>query len=116
MNFNFEEWAELARQDQVAFEKKRTADLRETIEQSAHSDGARRRLNGLQFRVDMIRRRHRHALGACIDISNLMLSYFYQLASLNIEQIRRQVTDSPPQRCRLIPFRPVRSKSRQPDR
>lgn len=110
MSFNFEEWAQLARQDQVAFEKKRAAAIQEAIEQSAHSNRQRRRLHGLQFQVDMLRRKHKNALGACIELSSLLLTYYSRLVSLDIEQIRRKSNDRRRQDCQLIHFDPAKRK------
>ena len=105
MLFDFEEWAQLAKQDQAAFEKKRAAAIKQAIEDSANSERERRMLNGLQFRVDMVRRKHKHALGACIEISDMLMDQFYQLANLDMEQIIREAKASEHKsRCQVLPF------------
>lgn len=114
MIFDFEEWAQLAKQDQAAFERKRAATIKQAIEDSAHSERERRMLHGLQFRVDMVRRKHKHALGACIEISDMLMDHFYQLAHLDMEDIVRQAT--PPDQdsnCRILPFKPVSDRNKR---
>jgi Protein of unknown function (DUF3135) len=77
MNFDFDEWAELYRTDQAAFEERR----REAIEQviGSSSGATRARLLGLQFRIDMECRRAKTPLGRCIRISAMMWESFAQL-------------------------------------
>lgn len=81
MVFNFDEWASLAKQDCIAFEQKRAATLQQYITAHAKTTDDLRRLNGLQFRVDMIRRKHKTPLAACIAISKLLMDHVYQLAN-----------------------------------
>lgn len=107
MIFNFEEWAQLARQDQAAFEEKRAATIRRAIEDTAHSERERRMLNGLQFKVDMVRRRHKTPLGACIALSDMLMQQVHQLTSLDIEQLLESVSSStslPHEKAKIIPF------------
>ncbi len=114
MLFDFEEWAQLAKQDQAAFERKRAAAIKQVIDDSAHSERERRMLNGLQFRVDMVRRKHKHALGACIEISDMLMDHFYQLANLDMEEIIRQATATEAHSsCRIIPFKAVRDRKKR---
>lgn len=112
MLFDFEEWAQLAKQDQAAFERKRAATIKQAIEDSANSERERRMLNGLQFRVDMVRRKHKHALGACIEISDMLFEHFYQLANLDLDEIARESNaETQKKPCQVIPFKPVSNKS-----
>ena len=68
--FDFEAWARLAREDPEAFESARRRVIEAFIDSApAHR---RRRLQGLQFRVDLERRRARTPLAACIRISGMM--------------------------------------------
>ena len=68
--FDFDEWKSLAERDPLAFERRR----RDTIEAAilACPDNRRPRLRGLQFRIDMERRRAKCALGACVRMSEMM--------------------------------------------
>ena len=73
---DFDEWMELAKVDPDAFELLREKYVRGIINQA----GGRRhkkRLEGLQFQVDMIRRKAKNPLGSCIRISNLMHEHLY---------------------------------------
>lgn len=107
MIINFEEWSLLAKQDQAAFEKKRVAVIRQCINETAQSDAERRRLNGLQFRIDMVRRRHSHALGACIEISDMLMAQFNRLIKLDLEQIIQQDRHESKNSCQILQFRPA---------
>lgn len=90
MIFDFEEWARLARQDRAAFERKRTAIIRQAIAETAHSERELRMLNGLQFRIDMLRRKHKTPLGACVAISNMLMNNVHQLVHLDINELYEQ--------------------------
>ena len=68
--FDFDRWAELAQADPEAFEAWRQALIEEAIE--AAPAGSRPRMRGLQFRIDLERRRARTPLKACMRISSLM--------------------------------------------
>ena len=74
VNFNFEYWMHLYREDPNLFEAKRKRILEEFIDKTRHS---KRRLNGLQFKIDMERQKSRSAMGACIRLSDLMKAHFY---------------------------------------
>jgi len=87
MKFDFDEWAQLAKQDMVAFEEKRDATLKQFIESCASNDDELRRLNGLQFQINMIRRKHKSPMGACIAISEMMMDKLYELVTLDITDI-----------------------------
>jgi hypothetical protein len=108
MIFDFEEWARLAKQDRVAFERKRTATIRRAIAETAHSERELRMLNGLQFRIDMLRRRHKSPLGACVAISNLLIQNVHQLVQIDINELYEQ-SQRPPslsESATIIPFPP----------
>lgn len=67
---DFDEWQALAKSDPQEFEARRTQVIEDFI-QSAPDD-LQRRLRGLQFRVDMERRRAANPLSACMRISDMM--------------------------------------------
>jgi hypothetical protein len=69
-SFDFDEWKSLACNDPDAFERRRQAVIDEFL--SSVPESRQRRLRGLQFRIDMERRRARTPLGACIKISTMM--------------------------------------------
>ena len=69
-SFDFDEWSQLAKDDPFAFEARRIALIEEYLRQFPQS--GQRRLRGLQFRIDMVRRRARTPMGACLKISSMM--------------------------------------------
>jgi hypothetical protein len=69
-SFNFEEWAALASQDPDAFEQRRKDYIETFI--STQPSSKQRKLRGLQFKIDMERRRARTPMGACIKLSSMM--------------------------------------------
>lgn len=74
-DFDFESWRQLAQDDPEAFEARRRAEFERVIEQApAHLQP---RLRGLQWRLDMARRRHTHPLGACVDAFQEMWNMVY---------------------------------------
>jgi hypothetical protein len=77
MEFDFDAWAKLARENPEEFERQRTAMVRATIE-SAPAEH-RKRLEGLQFQIDLERQRSSTPLGACIRLNSLMWSGFHRL-------------------------------------
>jgi len=74
-DFDFEEWAALAKSDPQAFEAKR----QEAIEQLivATTPRMQTRLRGLQWRIDMDRRRASTPLTSCMQIFNKMWASVY---------------------------------------
>lgn len=68
--FDFDEWASLAKANPHAFEARRQALIDNFLGQ--FPDPERRRLRGLQFRIDMERRRARTPMAACIRLSSMM--------------------------------------------
>jgi len=68
--FDFDDWSQLAKDDPSAFEARRLALIEEFLLQFPQPD--QQRLRGLQFRIDMVRRRARTPMGACLKISSMM--------------------------------------------
>ncbi len=68
--FNFDEWLELAARDPEGFEQRRQAVIENYL--STLPLSKQRRMRGLQFRIDMERRRAHTAMGACIRLSSMM--------------------------------------------
>jgi hypothetical protein len=75
-DFDFEVWAALAREDPVEFERRRRAAIDALI---ASIPANRRRLEGIQFRVDMERQLARTPLKACLRMSAMMWEAFLDL-------------------------------------
>ena len=68
--FDFDHWLALARDDPEAFEVERRALIEALILRAAPD--RQRRLRGLQFRIDMERRRARTPMAACLRFQSLM--------------------------------------------
>ncbi len=68
--FDFDEWSRLAKTDPTAFEARRLALIEEYLRRFPPLD--QRRLRGLQFRIDMERRRARTPMAACLRLSSMM--------------------------------------------
>ena len=68
--FDFDEWSRLAKTDPAAFETRRLA----LIEAYLHRfpPQPQRRLRGVQFRIDMERRRARTPMAGCLKLSAMM--------------------------------------------
>lgn len=74
-DFDFEEWASLANTDPEAFEAKREEAIAQLI--SGASPRMQTRLRGLQWRIDMDRRRASNPLSSCMHIFNQMWKSVY---------------------------------------
>jgi hypothetical protein len=68
--FKFEQWADLAERDPNAFEEARRRVLQSLIDSAPSAQ--RRRLQGLQWRIDAERERAPNPLVACMKISRMM--------------------------------------------
>ncbi|MBA2350814.1 MAG: DUF3135 domain-containing protein [Burkholderiales bacterium] len=77
MAFDFDTWAHLAKHDKDEFERRRQAAVEQLI--ASAPPASQRRLRGLQFRIDMERRRAVTPLGACVRISEMMWDSVFEL-------------------------------------
>jgi hypothetical protein len=66
----FDDWRELASHDPDAFEAARSAVIEEFL--ASAPDHSRRRLRGLQWRIDTIREHSSNPMAACLDIYSMM--------------------------------------------
>lgn len=74
-DFDFEDWASLAKTDPQAFEAKREEAISQLI--SGASPHMQTRLRGLQWRIDMERSRASNPLSSCMLIFNQMWHSVY---------------------------------------
>ncbi len=74
VDFDFSHFAELAQNDPEGFERARQRLIDELIEQAPA--GQQQRLRGLQFRIDMERRRAKTPYAACVRVSRMMWETF----------------------------------------
>ncbi|MEK7323093.1 MAG: DUF3135 domain-containing protein [Pseudomonadota bacterium] len=79
--FDFDSWAKLAATDSQAFEEKRRETIEHVIEQI--SPDRQPRLRGLQWRIDVERKKHRHPLAACSQLFNKMWASVYGAGGLS---------------------------------
>ncbi len=111
MDFDWETWSNLARSDPAAFEQRRKQAIEALI--AAAPEHQRQRLNALQCRIDLERRRSSSPLGACIRMSNLMWERFTEVQQvLNAFSMRRPASSismrmPPVESAQIVPF-PVR--------
>jgi hypothetical protein len=94
---------ELARNNPDELERLRLEEIENLISQAPIH--LRKRLRGLQFQIDCKRRLHKNPLGACIEISRLMLDSLQDL-NLAIQGELKPTTASSEQRrpAEVIPF------------
>jgi len=74
-SFDFDYWASLYQNDPEGFEREREKFVNDYIEYVGHGS---KRLRGMQFRIDMERRRSKNLMGACIRLSGLMMYQFHE--------------------------------------
>jgi hypothetical protein len=119
--FDFDEWAALAQSDPQAFESRRLALIEDYLGQFPSPE--QRRLRGLQFRIDMERRRARTPMAACLRLSAMMWDSLLGAHGLKqaLDAMLPQTTASPPTQpefrrapARVIPFSNPRT-CRSPD-
>ena len=101
----FEVLVDMARNDPEGLETLRRS-LTNAVIAGASSDTTRRRLQGLQFRVDLERRRASTPLAAAIRISEMMC---HSLASLHASMVLPAETEeaatAAPANANVVPFR-----------
>lgn len=109
MDFDFDKWAQLSRDDPAEFERQREAALGAII--AAAPSAHRQRLEGLQFRLNMERQRSSSPLGACVRLSSLMWVGFYRLRK-ELDAAARGLTAPKPARAsaEVISFALARSR------
>ncbi len=107
--FDFDEWLELAKRDPVGFELRRHAVIENYLNTLPLSK--QRRMRGLQFRIDMERRRAHTAMGACIKLSSMMWDALVgpggltsSIQMLTTSQPHLQKTESP-RNAQVLSFR-----------
>lgn len=106
IQFDFKEWAELARQDPDRFESRRSRIINEAIRR-VPSD-KQEMLHRLQWKVDRVRELKRTPLAACMAISHLMWESFNDLHTsyVNLAQLKAGQNIPPVNlpKAKVIPF------------
>jgi len=75
LKFSFDECAKLAVENPAAFEEYRKQLLEHEIQCSNPCN--QRRLKGVQFEIDMARRKSKTPMASCLKVYALMMDYFY---------------------------------------
>jgi len=99
----FDVLVDMARNDPQRLETLRRK-LTESVIAGANTEQRRKRLEGLQFRIDLERRRARSPLAATIKISEMMC---HSLAALHRSMVTPFVVDQsydPPQSAKILEF------------
>lgn len=68
--FDFDEWAKMAKDDPDAFENRRKKMIRDVIDNTAPE--IKRRMQGLQWQIDNIRSTSANPMASCLKISQMM--------------------------------------------
>jgi Protein of unknown function (DUF3135) len=110
-DFDFDEWVCLAQTDPEAFERRRRALIDELIVSAP--ERLRQRLHGLQFQIDMERRRSRTPYASCLRVSRMMWQMFVgedgfratlcDFAGQNTSATLRRANTAPIQ-AKVLPF------------
>lgn len=120
--FDFDYWANLAKRDPEGFEVLRTQYLQDAIARS--SPRHHRRLKGLQFQLDLERRRAKTPMAACLKFSELMMNSLHEellpllngVANGSVYAVLQRARRSTNELARVIPFqRPGERSGRSED-
>ena len=109
-DFNFDDWAALAKSDPQAFEEKRRAVIEQVI--AAAPGRQQARLRGLQWRLDIERGQCHHPLVSCTRMFNKMWAAVYGEGGL-VDALNG---NAPPAESALAPILPFASGKRTPEK
>lgn len=70
LQFDFDHWASIAKENPELFESMRTQLLEQMIQRSPEQ--IKQRMEGLQWRIDQVRNRSSNPLSSCLRISKMM--------------------------------------------
>ena len=108
-SFDFNTWKELAEKDPAAFEQQRQAVLESTINEA--SAGARQRLRGLQWRIDMERAQCSNPTLSFLKIYKQMWGAVYgKNGLLDALNCKVQHVDETTPTAKILPFDAVRPR------
>ncbi len=74
-NFDFDQWARIAKKDPEQFERMRQELINGAINQAP--DHLKQRMEGLQWQIDQIRNQSKSPIESCLKISQKMLDNIY---------------------------------------
>lgn len=105
--FEFERWADLARDDPQGFESARRKVLESLIESAPPE--RKQRLSGLQWQIDRERERAGTPMAACLKLSSMMWDKVLGAGGLveGLEQLSgdRPVPAAPREAAAVLPFK-----------
>ena len=96
----FDQLAEMAATSPEVFEQLRQEAIQKALDDSNHS--AERRLQGLQFKIEMERRRAVSPMAACVRISKMMHESLEELTGLLRQETQHSYCDPAPKRADVI--------------
>ena len=103
MEFDLEQWQQLARDDPEQFERQRKEAIESLIAQAPVE--LRGRLRALQCRIDLERRRAKSPLEATMRLQSMMWERFAQLREALLSLTAESYTPAPSrERGRVLPF------------
>jgi len=106
LSFDFDEWMTLAKTNPTQFERRRQAMIEKLIR--SRKPESQRRLRGLQFRIDLERRRCRTPIAACVRLNELLMDQFSsQLAPILTGDLPEVAANQEASRgggARILPF------------
>jgi hypothetical protein len=111
MDFDFDAWAKLAKDDPAEFERRRERMVRDAIDRAPPA--FRQRLEGLQCALDLERKRSVTPLASCVRMNSLMWIGFYRLR----KQLMAKAPDAsraqtePRRSAQVIPLRSGRDRT-----
>jgi hypothetical protein len=102
----FDDWAQLAKSDPVAFEEKRSRVIEDLI--LSMPEHKRQRMRCLQWKVDQVRNQCKTPMAACIKLSEMMWDSLVGPGGLK-DALDRLSAESPAPlpRARVVDFRPA---------
>jgi hypothetical protein len=103
---DFDAWSDLAERDPLAFEARRQQVLQDTIERISEGED-RRRLLGLQWRIDVIRDNASNPMAACVKLYDMMWDSVsgYNGLLANLQAPQSSAPQSPHQSATILPFK-----------
>lgn len=105
--FAFDDWKDLAENNPQAFEQKRQDFIDSFI--SKASSRHRNRLQGLQWRIDVERKRSSNPLSACVRISNMMLDSVYGNTGL-VQALKGDIREEAVSNAKIVRIVDIKQK------
>jgi hypothetical protein len=104
MEFDVEEWQRLARDNPEEFERRRAALIETAIAEAPPEH--QQRLRGLQFRIDLERRKAKTPLGAAVRLQSMMWERLLELREALLALSGGEQTSDPAPRAaaQILPF------------